>query len=88
MLSDYGDDLADNRNDGDANGREWRTPPLWGIGKIVVVNTKRRLLHDGRAQTIEEAILWHSGEAHASQQQFIRLTKAEREILIAYIESL
>lgn len=88
LLHDMGDGLADNRSDGEANGREWRTPPLWGIGKIVVVNKKRRLLHDGRAHTIEEAILWHGGEAHASQQLFIRLSKAERALLIAFVESL
>ncbi|MDI9403941.1 MAG: di-heme oxidoredictase family protein, partial [Limnohabitans sp.] len=59
LLHDMGDGLADHRRDGDATGREWRTPPLWGIGLIETVNGHTRLLHDGRARSIEEAILWH-----------------------------
>jgi CxxC motif-containing protein (DUF1111 family) len=58
-----GSALADNTPDFEATGKEWRTSPLWGIGLIETVNGHTNLLHDGRARTIEEAILWHSGEA-------------------------
>ncbi|MEO0405273.1 MAG: di-heme oxidoredictase family protein, partial [Bacteroidota bacterium] len=66
LLHDMGDDLADNRPDFSANGNEWRTQPLWGIGLISTVNNHTFFLHDGRARNIEEAILWHGGEAENS----------------------
>jgi CxxC motif-containing protein (DUF1111 family) len=83
-----GDDLADNRPDFEANGKEWRTPPLWGIGLQKTVNKHTFMLHDGRARNIEEAILWHGGEAEKSKDKFKNLTKANREKLLQFIESL
>ncbi|MFN4329230.1 MAG: di-heme oxidoredictase family protein [Limnobacter sp.] len=88
LLHDMGDGLADGRDDFLANGREWKTPPLWGIGLIKSVNGHTRLLHDGRANGVEEAILWHGGEAEASQSQFRSLSKADRAALIKFVESL
>ncbi len=88
LLHDMGDELADNRPDFEASGNEWRTPPLWGLGLISRVNGHTRLLHDGRARNIEEAILWHGGEAEASKQAFMRLPKSERQALIEFVNSL
>lgn len=88
LLHDMGDGLADNRLDGDATGREWRTPPLWGIGLTETVNGHTFFLHDGRARNIQEAILWHGGEAQKARDAFAALTKAEREQLIAFVNSL
>ena len=88
LLHDMGDGLADNRPDGLATGREWRTPPLWGIGLVETVNKHTMFLHDGRARNLEEAILWHEGEANESRMQFMTLTKDEREALIRFLESI
>ena len=88
LLHDMGEDLSDGRPDFQATGREWRTPPLWGIGLIRVVNDHTRLLHDGRARNTEEAILWHGGEAEASRESFKTLNKAEREALLFFLESI
>ena len=88
LLHDMGEGLADGRPDGLATGVEWKTPPLWGLGLIHVVNGHTYLLHDGRARNIEEAILWHGGEAVASQQAFKELEQSERVALIKFIESL
>ncbi|MEO1451321.1 MAG: di-heme oxidoredictase family protein [Bacteroidota bacterium] len=88
LLHDMGPDLADNRPDYKATGQEWRTPPLWGLGLIEVVNGHTRLLHDGRARNMTEAILWHGGEAAASQAAFRELSGKEREDLIAFLKSL
>lgn len=88
LLHDMGPELADGRPDFSATGQEWRTPPLWGIGLIETVNGHTRFLHDGRARNLTEAVLWHGGEASASQQAFTRLSKAERQALIAFLESL
>lgn len=88
LLHDMGEGLADNRRDGDASGREWRTPPLWGIGLIETVNGHTRLLHDGRARSIEEAILWHGGEAQRSRDAYLALPKADRDALLRYLKSL
>lgn len=71
-----------------ASASEWRTPPLWGLGLIDVVNGSRRLLHDGRARTLEEAILWHGGEATATREAYRRLESAQRDALHAFLESL
>ena len=83
-----GDGLADNRNDFLANGKEWRTQPLWGIGLIPKVNKHTYLLHDGRARNIEEAILWHGGEAENSKIKFMNLSSIERKKVLDYINSL
>jgi CxxC motif-containing protein (DUF1111 family) len=88
LLHDMGDGLADNRRDGDATGREWRTPPLWGIGLIETVNGHTRYLHDGRARNLEEAVLWHGGEAQRSRDSFVNLPARERAALLAFLESL
>ncbi|MGL1887125.1 MAG: c-type cytochrome [Reichenbachiella sp.] len=88
LLHDMGDALADNRPDGLANGNEWRTPPLWGIGMIQVVNGHNFLLHDGRARGFEEAILWHGGEAETSKNAFKELSSEERSDIIAFLNSL
>lgn len=88
LLHDMGNDLADNRPDFDANGNEWRTPPLWGIGLLQTVNGHTNLLHDGRARNIEEAIVWHSGEAENSKNAFMDLEASERNQVIDFIKSL
>jgi CxxC motif-containing protein (DUF1111 family) len=88
LLHDMGTELADNRPDFLATGTEWRTPPLWGIGLIKTVNGHSFLLHDGRARNMEEAILWHGGEALKSRNDFIKLSKAERALLLQFLESL
>lgn len=88
LLHDMGEGLGDDRADFDATGNEWRTPPLWGLGLIPKVNGHSRLLHDGRARSIEEAILWHSGEAESSRQAFMNLAKAKRDSLIEFIQNL
>ncbi|WP_103866226.1 di-heme oxidoredictase family protein [Aquimarina sp. I32.4] len=88
LLHDMGDGLADNTPDFLATGKEWRTPPLWGTGLIETVNGHTNLLHDGRARTIEEAILWHDGEALAAKNEFMNLASEERTKLIDFIKSL
>ncbi|HEU4457582.1 MAG TPA: di-heme oxidoredictase family protein [Methylibium sp.] len=88
LLHDMGEGLADGRPDYLANGRQWKTPPLWGIGLIPEVNGHQRLLHDGRARGVLEAVLWHGGEADASRKQVLRFSKAEREALVKFVESL
>lgn len=87
-LHDMGEGLSDGVTEFDANGREWRTPPLWSIGLQKELSTTARFLHDGRARSIEEAILWHGGEAEASQQKFIQMTKAQRESLLTFVKSI
>ena len=80
--------LADGQVNYRASGSEWRTAPLWGIGLLETVNGYAYYLHDGRARTLEEAILWHGGEASASQQAFVNLSAADRDALIAFLKSL
>ena len=88
LLHDLGDGLADNRRDFTANGREWKTRPLWGIGLTKTVNPAAGFLHDGRAASVEEAILWHGGEAEQSKNDFMALEKSERQSLINFVMSL
>ena len=88
LLHDMGAGLADGRPDGLASGREWRTPPLWGLGLIEVVNGHSMLLHDGRARNIEEAILWHGGEAQQSRDYFKSLSSEERAALLEFLEAI
>ncbi len=88
LLHDMGGLLADNRTDYGADGREWRTPPLWGIGLFETVNGHTRYLHDGRARNLQEAILWHGGEAEQSKQYFLQLSQADREALLRFLRSL
>jgi len=88
LLHDMGNELADNTPDFLASGSEWRTPPLWGIGLINVVNGHTNLMHDGRARNITEAILWHGGEAQTAKNKFKQLTTQEREELLLFLNSL
>lgn len=90
LLHDMGEGLADNRPDFQATGREWRTAPLWGIGltERVLNGRPATYLHDGRARTLEEAILWHGGEAGAARDRFKKTSAAERAALIAFLRSL
>jgi CxxC motif-containing protein (DUF1111 family) len=88
LLHDMGEGLADGRPDGAATGTEWRTPPLWGIGLVGRVNGHDRLLHDGRARGPAEAILWHGGEAERAREAFRTAAKAERDALVAFVNSL
>lgn len=88
LLHDMGDGLADGRPDYDASGSEWRTAPLWGIGLVDIVNGYSLLLHDGRARSLEEAILWHGGEAKISQEKFMKLSPSDRNALIEFLKSL
>jgi len=88
LLHDMGDGLSDQRPDFLASGNEWRTPPLWGIGLVNTVNGHTRFLHDGRARNLSEAILWHGGEAKSAQQRYIDMPKADRDALIAFLNSL
>lgn len=88
LLHDMGPDLADGRPDFLATGREWRTPPLWGIGLIETVNGHSYYLHDGRARNLTEAILWHGGEAEQAKQLFMHLLPTQRDALIRFLLSL
>lgn len=88
LLHDMGDGLADNRPEHDANGHEWRTPPLWGIGLTKTVSGHTYFLHDGRARNLTEAILWHGGEAKAARDGFVALSTAERQALLRFLNSL
>lgn len=88
LLHDLGEGLADGRPDFAATGREWRTPPLWGIGLTAVVNGQATYLHDGRARTLAEAILWHGGQAQPSRDAFVAMDRSEREALLRFLGSL
>lgn len=88
LLHDMGKELADNRPDNLASGSEWRTPPLWGIGLIQMVNGHNRLLHDGRARGPAEAVLWHGGEAEAGKEAFRNAPKSDRDALVSFLNSL
>ena len=88
LLHDMGTELSDNAPDFLANGNEWRTQPLWGIGLINTVNGHTNLLHDGRARNITEAILWHGGEAQNAKVKFKMLSESERNNLLDFINSL
>jgi CxxC motif-containing protein (DUF1111 family) len=88
LLHDMGPGLADDRPEGRASGREWRTPPLWGIGLTAAVSGHTQFLHDGRARTLLEALLWHGGEAQAARDGVVALPAADRDALIAFLESL
>lgn len=88
LLHDMGQNLADNRPDFDATGREWRTPPLWGLGLVPIVNGHDTLLHDGRARGFAEAVLWHGGEAQTAREKFRVADETSREALLAFLKSL
>ncbi|MFY2765492.1 di-heme oxidoredictase family protein [Arenimonas sp. MALMAid1274] len=88
LLHDMGPGLADGRPDFLASGREWRTAPLWGLGLVPTTNGHSFYLHDGRARSLEEAVLWHGGEGQASRDRFKALSRADREALLAFLRSL
>ncbi len=88
LLHDMGGGLSDGRPDYEATGSEWRTPPLWGIGLIDTVNRHTNFLHDGRARSIMEAILWHGGEAEPAKERVRGLSQEDRDALVAFLESL
>jgi CxxC motif-containing protein (DUF1111 family) len=88
LVHDMGTELADNRPDYDATGQEWRTAPLWGIGLTRVVNGHQNFLHDGRARTLMEAIMWHGGEAEQSKEYIRTISGSDRAALIKFLESL
>jgi len=88
LLHDMGEGLADHRPEAQANGYEWRTPPLWGIGLTEQVSGHTYFLHDGRARSLLEAILWHGGEAQTQRDAVINMPSADRDALIKFVESL
>lgn len=88
LLHDMGPGLADGRALGEADGQEWKTPPLWGLGLVPDVNGHTRYLHDGRARSLEEAVLWHGGEAEMSRIDYEHLPAEDRAALIRFVESL
>lgn len=88
LLHDMGPALADNRPEARATGQEWRTPPLWGIGLTKQVSGHSYFLHDGRARSLLEAVLWHGGEAETARDTVIQMTTADRAALLKYLESL
>ncbi|MBP2701770.1 di-heme oxidoredictase family protein [Photobacterium lucens] len=88
LLHDMGEGLADDRPEFLANGQEWRTPPLWGLGYTEEVNGHTNFLHDGRARSVMEAVLWHGGEAQTSRDKVLQLSKSDRQALLAFLDSL
>ena len=88
LLHDMGDALDDGVGEGNAASAEWRTPPLWGLGLLAEVHGNLHLMHDGRARSIEEAILWHGGEGEAAVSAFVSLSPSQREELINFVNAL
>ena len=88
LLHDMGEGLADHRPEARATGTEWRTAPLWGIGLTETVTGNASFLHDGRARTLLEAVLWHGGEAQTARDTVVALPKADRDALVRFLESL
>jgi CxxC motif-containing protein (DUF1111 family) len=88
LLHDMGEGLADGRPDFQAGARDWRTPPLWGLGLSRTVSGSDAMLHDGRARGVTEAILWHGGEAEASREAFRNMSAADRDALIRFVEAI
>jgi len=88
LLHDMGEGLADHRPDFAAGGRDWRTPPLWGLGLTAAVGDQESYLHDGRARTLTEAILWHGGEAQRAGASFRALSADDRNALLTFLNSL
>jgi CxxC motif-containing protein (DUF1111 family) len=88
LLHDMGPGLADNMGEGNATGSQWRTAPLWSIGLTPGTSGGEAYLHDGRARSLEEAILWHGGEAEASEEVFRNMSASDRAALVAFLQSL
>jgi len=88
LLHDMGAGLSDHRPEYLATGNQWRTPPLWGIGLVPLINGHTQYLHDGRARNLQEAILWHGGEARAARLRYATAAQDTRRALLAFLESL
>jgi CxxC motif-containing protein (DUF1111 family) len=89
LLHDMGPGLDDGYSEGTAESAEWRTPPLWGLGLSPdAQGGSNYLLHDGRAKSIEEAILLHGGEAENSRNAYQQLSSEEKRAVLAFLESL
>ena len=88
LVHDMGDGLADGRPDFMAGGRDWRTPPLWGIGLFGRINEHTTYLHDGRARNLLEAVMWHGGEAEPARRAVEAMPRADREALLAFLASI
>lgn len=88
LLHEIGEGLADGRPDFAAGPRDWRTPALWGLGLSQTASGSTAMLHDGRARSVTEAILWHGGEAERSRQFFRAMTTAERQALVKFVEAI
>jgi CxxC motif-containing protein (DUF1111 family) len=88
LLHDMGEDLADHRPEALADGNEWRTPPLWGVGMFHKVSKHQNLLHDSRARGVEEAVLWHGGEAAAARDNYKNLNLTDRQSVVSFVNSL
>ena len=87
-LHDLGDGLYEETRDGTLVPTKWRTAPLWGLGSLAAASGGLALLHDGRASSLEEAILWHGGEAAHSASAFVSLSVPERNALLAFLRTL
>ncbi len=85
LLHDLGDDLADGVTMGEARGRDWRTTPLWGMKRLADSDGDLALLHDGRARSVTEAILWHGGEGEKARSTFMALPRGDREKLVRFV---
>ncbi|MFZ2268929.1 MAG: di-heme oxidoredictase family protein [Azonexus sp.] len=88
LLHDMGEGLADHRPEYQASGSQWRTPPLWGIGLVPLVNEHNQYLHDGRARNLQEAILWHGGEGRVARQRYASAPQEKRQALLVFLQSL
>lgn len=88
LLHDMGDELGDVTVAGDRVPTEWRTPPLWGIGLVETVNGHTTFLHDGRARSLAEAVLWHGGEGEAAREAYRTMDADDRAAVIRYLASL
>ena len=88
LLHDMGEGLSDGRADGLATASEWKTPALWGLGLTRTVNRSAGFLHDGRARSIEEAILWHGGEAQGARDEFMALSAENRDLVLVFLKSM
>ena len=88
LLHDMGEYLADKDSNGNPQKTEWRTPPLWGIGLFQAVNKHTQFLHDGRANSIHEAILWHGGEAHTAREKYLELSDQDMQQLLEFLNEI
>ena len=87
LLHDMGAGLDDGVKEKNAESYEWRTPPLWGIG-IVARDPQARFLHDGRASSLSDAILWHGGEAQSAKTRFSQLSTTEQQTLMTFLNGI